>query len=105
MRFTICAFAILCFATAASGQSIAPADARRIDSVFAAVDRTNSPGCALGIYRDGQIAYARGYGMANLEHGIAISPRTVFDIGVSLQAGHRSRDRPAPAGRKAPDRR
>lgn len=54
---------------------------RRIDSVFAPVDRTSSPGCALAVYRDGAIVYARGYGMANLEHGIAISPRTVFDIG------------------------
>ncbi|HEX9892833.1 MAG TPA: serine hydrolase domain-containing protein, partial [Gemmatimonadales bacterium] len=44
-------------------------------------DHTNSPGCALAIYRDGDIAFARGYGMANLELGIAISPRTVFDIG------------------------
>ncbi|MGH2628170.1 MAG: serine hydrolase domain-containing protein, partial [Anaerolineales bacterium] len=30
---------------------------------------------------DGTIAYARGYGMANLELGIAISPRTIFDLG------------------------
>lgn len=53
----------------------------RIDSVFARYDRTISPGCALGIYRDGKILYGRGYGMANLEHAIAITPRTVFDIG------------------------
>ena len=55
--------------------------ARRVDSVFARYDRTSSPGCALGIYRDGRIVYTRGYGMANLEHAIAITPRTVFDIG------------------------
>lgn len=55
--------------------------ARRIDSVFARYDRTVSPGCALGVYRDGKILYGRGYGMANLEHAIAITPRTVFDIG------------------------
>ena len=53
----------------------------RVDSVFKAYDRTDSPGCALGLYRDGRIVYARGYGMANLELGIAISPRTFFDIG------------------------
>jgi hypothetical protein len=50
---------------------------RRIDSVFTAVDRTVSPGCALAIYRDGEIVYSRGYGMASLEFGVAISPRTV----------------------------
>jgi CubicO group peptidase (beta-lactamase class C family) len=60
---------------------LAPAVISRIDSVFAGIDRTTSPGCAVAVYRDGRIAYARGYGMANLEHGIAISPRSVFDIG------------------------
>lgn len=57
--------------------SVAP----RIDSVFARYDRTVSPGCALGVYREGKLLYGRGYGMANLEHAIAITPRTVFDIG------------------------
>ncbi len=53
----------------------------RVDNVFRAVDRVDSPGGAGGIYRDGRIAYARGYGMANLELGVPNSPRTVFDIG------------------------
>ncbi len=57
-------------------------DARhRIDAVFAAYDKTDSPGCALAVYRDGEIVYERGYGMASLEHGVAITPQTVFDIG------------------------
>ncbi|HSC71559.1 MAG TPA: serine hydrolase domain-containing protein, partial [Candidatus Methylomirabilis sp.] len=54
---------------------------RQIHEVFSDFDHTNSPGCALAVYRDGKIVFARGYGMANLELGIAISPRTVFDIG------------------------
>jgi CubicO group peptidase (beta-lactamase class C family) len=53
----------------------------RVDSIFAVFDRTDRPGCALGVYRDGRIVYARGYGMANLELGVAITPRTVFDVG------------------------
>lgn len=53
----------------------------RVDHVFAAYDRTDSPGCALGVYRDGHVDYARGYGMANLELGVALSPQSVFDIG------------------------
>ncbi len=55
--------------------------ATRADSVFRAFDRSDAPGCALGVYRDGRIVYARGYGMANLELGVAITPRTVFDVG------------------------
>ena len=54
---------------------------RRVDSVFMAFDKPTSPGCALGIYDAGEIAYARGYGSANLEHAIPITPRTVFDLG------------------------
>lgn len=54
---------------------------RRVDAVFAQLDRPDSPGCALGVYRSGTIAYARGYGMADLERHVPITPHTVFDIG------------------------
>ncbi len=53
----------------------------RTDSVFSAFDRSDSPGCSVGVFRDGAIRYARGYGMANLELGFANSPHTVFDVG------------------------
>lgn len=58
----------------------APVAPQRIDSIFARYDRTAAPGCALGVYRDGRMAYTRGYGMADLNQGIAISPGTVFYI-------------------------
>ena len=53
----------------------------RVDALFREYDRSDSPGCALGVYRDGKIVYERGYGMANLELGVANAPQTVFDIG------------------------
>lgn len=58
-------------------------DARaiRTDSVFRRFDRSDAPGCALGVYENGQMLYARGYGMASLEHGIALTPRSVLDVG------------------------
>ena len=52
----------------------------RVDSLFAEWDRPGSPGCALGIVQDGRLAYARGYGYANLDHDIPITPKTVFYI-------------------------
>src|SRR5215207_9642912 len=57
------------------------ARALRADSVFQRFDRTDSPGCALGVYQDGKVLYARGYGMESLEHGVALSPRSVLDVG------------------------
>ena len=53
----------------------------RVDEVFAAYDSTRSPGCALGVVQGGELAYGRGYGMANLEHGVPIDTATVFRIG------------------------
>ena len=69
--------------TASAQHIIGARDARalRADSVFQRFDRTDSPGCALGVYQDGKIQYARGYGMASLEHGVALSPRSVLDVG------------------------
>jgi CubicO group peptidase (beta-lactamase class C family) len=55
--------------------------ARRIDAVFARYDSATSPGCALGVYRDGRIAYEKAYGSANLELGVPLKPSSVFDIG------------------------
>lgn len=74
----------LVLATAASAQyTIGARDdkAVRVDSIFRAFDRTDTPGCALGVYQDGAIKYARGYGMASLELSVPISPRTVLDVG------------------------
>jgi CubicO group peptidase (beta-lactamase class C family) len=50
----------------------------RIDNLFQKWDKTSVPGCAIGIVRNDTLIYAKGYGMANLENGIPISPETVF---------------------------
>ncbi len=55
--------------------------AGEIDAVFADYDNTTSPGCSLGVVREGELVYKRGYGMANLEYGIALSPQSVFRTG------------------------
>src|SRR5262245_41817068 len=53
----------------------------KVDAVFAQYDKPDSPGCALGVIKDGKLVYARGYGMANLEHGVPNGPKLVYDIG------------------------
>jgi CubicO group peptidase (beta-lactamase class C family) len=51
-----------------------------IDAIFATWDRDDSPGCALGVVLDGELVYARGYGMSNLEHDIPIAPDSIFHV-------------------------
>ena len=55
--------------------------AAAVDEVFSDLAKPGSPGCALGVYRDGKILYAKGYGLADIEQNTAITPQTVFDIG------------------------
>jgi len=60
-----------------------PSDKTRhaqVDALFARWDGKATPGCALGITRNGVLEYARGYGMSNLEHGIPITPQSIFHI-------------------------
>src|ERR1700730_16907113 len=52
-----------------------------IDEVFDDLAKPGSPRCALGVYREGGLIYAKGYGLANLEENVAITPKSVFDIG------------------------
>lgn len=64
---------------AASGQP--PPDTTSIDAIFAQYDQRSTPGCALGVYRDGRIVYEQGYGSANLDYSLPITPDTVFFVG------------------------
>lgn len=56
-------------------------DVAVVDAVFAAWDSAGSPGCALAVAQGGALVYSRGYGYANLDYDIPITPQTVFDIG------------------------
>ena len=79
----LCAI-LLSTALAAQAQPPSPAAdplAAKVDAIFSAYAKPDVPGCAVGVYRDGKIAFSKGYGAANLEHGIPITPKTVFYIG------------------------
>jgi CubicO group peptidase (beta-lactamase class C family) len=71
---------VLFAALSAFGQSPSDQTTSRVDQIFARFERKDSPGCALAVIKDGQIVYKRGYGMANLDHDIAIGPETVFHV-------------------------
>ncbi len=69
---------IACFSQEIKKRQITSA---QIDSVFSKWDTSNMAGIAVGILSDGEIIYTKGYGLANLEHKIPISPETRFHIG------------------------
>ncbi len=53
---------------------------KKVDAVFLEYDKTNTPGCALAILKNGKIIYQKAYGMSNLEYNIAISSSSIFHI-------------------------
>ena len=67
-----------------SGQTMATID---LASLSAAVDQIFSgynnatPGCAVGVIHNGEYVHKKGYGLANLEHEIPITPKSVFRTG------------------------
>jgi CubicO group peptidase (beta-lactamase class C family) len=53
--------------------------AKKIDSTFASYN-SKTPGVAVAIIKDGKIVFKKGYGMANLNYDLPITPQTVFNI-------------------------
>src|ERR1700684_995949 len=53
---------------------------RKVDQVFATYDKPDTPGCALGVVRDGEFVYNKGYGIASLELGVPLTPESVFYV-------------------------
>jgi CubicO group peptidase (beta-lactamase class C family) len=66
-----------------SGVSAQAADSlsARVDSILMRWSAPDRPFCAVGVARDGQTVLQRGYGMANLEYDVAITPATIFETG------------------------
>jgi hypothetical protein len=48
-----------------------------VDAIFATWDVPGSPGCALVVAEDGTLVYSRGYGYADLDYDIPITPPTL----------------------------
>ena len=71
---------LLSVAAPLPAQPLPGAIAARIDSLFTAFNRTDAPGLAVAVVRDGRMIFAKGYGMADLEHRVPITPSTVFDV-------------------------
>ena len=72
--------ALVWLAPCATAAQDVPVD--RIDSyVQGEMTRQQIPGLAIAVVRDGKVALAKGYGLANVEHQVAVKPDTVFQSG------------------------
>ena len=60
----------------------------QVDSLFA--DAHGAPGAAVLVVQDGKVLHKKGYGLANLELGVANTPQTKFRIGSITRASPRS---------------
>ena len=63
------------------GQELNDIKKEGIEQLFSPYLRTDMPGCAVLISWDGKILLKKGYGMADLEHGIPNTATTVFYAG------------------------
>src|SRR5262245_62741765 len=73
--------------TILSSNSPGFAQQKQID--FAELDRValeelkqrNTPGAAVAVIKDGQVIYAKGYGVASIETGAPVTPDMLFRLG------------------------
>lgn len=88
--FAIEVVAMVCFAAptgfnrvhdeTSANPSSAESATVKVDKLFARWDKPDSPGCSLGVSRNGVPIYEHGYGMANLELAVPITSASVFHV-------------------------
>lgn len=72
--------ALLFSASFFAGPKSYPQESGQVDAIFADRVGAEMPGCAVVIVKDGSVTYENGYGMADLEHHVKITPQSVFDV-------------------------
>jgi uncharacterized protein (TIGR03435 family) len=67
---------------ASDGKPLTVAQLAGIDSyVGSQMKKDRTPGLAVGVYRRGEILLAKGYGLANIELNVPVTPQTIFQSG------------------------
>jgi CubicO group peptidase (beta-lactamase class C family) len=65
---------------APSGSAVLPSNfEQQVDAIFADYSGAQ-PGCAVGVYRSGNLIFGKGYGLADLGTGEEITTSTVFNV-------------------------
>src|ERR1700690_4362654 len=55
--------------------------AEKADALLAGLIQTNDPGFAVLVAQNGKILFEKGYGLADREHDVPVTPQTIFRIG------------------------
>src|SRR6476620_9386438 len=80
--FTLLVASLTGFAAGAGDLRGSDALSRRIDAFVAAeMERQHVPGVAIAVIQHGEVLKSQGYGSANLEHRVPVSPATIFESG------------------------
>ncbi len=61
---------LLSVTTVVHAEAVSPSD--RVDQLFERYNRTDSPGCAVGVIRDGKLVHGKGYGMELDTHRVRV---------------------------------
>ncbi len=78
------AIAILIAAVAPAAGQRAPAGADQaaaVDAIFSRFSEPDAPGCTVGVSLDGRSILERAYGLADLEHNVALTPQSIIEGG------------------------
>ena len=80
VRLTLAMFLMAIFS--GNGQNAINSDSleKSIDRIFADFDDPLKPGAAVAVVKNGEVVFKKGYGSANLEYDIPVTPNTIFHI-------------------------
>ena len=80
LSFTLIVFLFVLFGSVPAFPADDPAPAAKVDKLFEKWNSLDSPGAAVAIIKDGMVVYRKGFGSAQLEYGVPITPSTVFHV-------------------------
>src|SRR5215203_5764212 len=76
-----CALLLVLAFSAGTVHAATPDLATYADQILAAAFPADQPGAAALVMKDGKVVLRKGYGLANLELGVPVSPDMVFELG------------------------
>jgi CubicO group peptidase (beta-lactamase class C family) len=80
LALAVAATAVAAPTPQAHAQEVTPAQEALLESLFEPWSDPAGPGAALAVTRNGRLIYSRGWGSAQLEYGIPVTPATPFHV-------------------------